>query len=172
MSPSEKIQVEQGDLTSEKVDAIVNAANTSLFLTNAIAGAIHLKGGAMIQEECDDHGSAELGQAVLTGAGNLPAKHVIHAVANYIGESPTPDSIRSAIGSTLQIAEKNGIKTISFPAIGAEIGVLPADEVADLMISEVSDYLSKSNTIENVRFILMDPRTYDAFSEAIGKISK
>jgi O-acetyl-ADP-ribose deacetylase (regulator of RNase III) len=171
LSPSDKIQVEQGDLTAEKVDAIVNAANTNLFLTNAIAGAIHLKGGATIQAECDDHGSAELGQAVLTGAGNLPAKHVIHAVANYIGESPTTDSIRSAIGNAMQIAEKNDFKSISIPAIGAEIGVLQADEVADVMVSEVSDFLSKSNTIENVRFIMLDSRTNDAFSEAVGKIS-
>jgi O-acetyl-ADP-ribose deacetylase (regulator of RNase III) len=171
LSPSDKIRVEQGDLTAEKVDAIVNAANTNLSLTNAIAGAIHLKGGATIQEECDNHGSAELGQAVLTGAGNLPAKHVIHAVANYIGESPTPESIRSAIGNAMQVAEDNNIKSISIPSIGSEIGVLPANEVAEVMVGEVSGFLNKSDNIESVKFILLDSRTHDAFSEAVSKIS-
>lgn len=170
MSHRDKIQIEMGDLTAEKVDAIVNGANTNLFLTNAIAGAIHLKGGATIQEECDGHGSAEMGQAILTGAGNLPAKHVIHAVVNYIGETPTTDTIRTAVGSALKLAEKEYLKTLAFPAIGAEIGALPADDVAFVMVSEVFDFLGNSTIINEVRFIMLDSRTTDAFNEALNKI--
>ena len=170
MNSVDKIQIVKGDLTAEKVDAIVNAANTNLFLTNAIAGAIHLKGGAVIQEECDNHGSVELGEAVLTSAGNLPARHVIHAVVNYIGESPTADTVRSAIGSALKIAENENFKTISFPAIGAEVGVLPAEEVADVMVNVINEFLNESESAEKERFILLDERTNTAFNDILAQI--
>ncbi|MGH2899789.1 MAG: macro domain-containing protein, partial [Solirubrobacteraceae bacterium] len=96
-----RILLSEGDLTALAVDAIVNAANTELVLGSGVAGAIRTRGGASIQAECDAHGPIGLGEAALTGAGELAAKHVIHAAAMHPGGTVTEDALRAATRASL-----------------------------------------------------------------------
>src|SRR5688572_23694775 len=111
------IELVKGDITDLAVDAIVNAANEYLVLGAGVAGAIADKGGPSIQAECDLLRGCEVGSAKMTGAGNLPAKHVIHAVGPQMGEGNEPGKLAGATRTSLQIAERNGLQSIAFPAI-------------------------------------------------------
>jgi O-acetyl-ADP-ribose deacetylase (regulator of RNase III) len=111
----------EGDITELDVDAIVNAANSQLQLGSGVAGAIREKGGPSIQEECDKLGSTYVGGAVLTGAGNLKAKHVIHAVGPKMGEGEEESKLRNATMNSLLVAAEHGLKSIAFPTISTGI---------------------------------------------------
>ena len=102
-----RIHIEQGDLTSCGVDAIVNAANNDLVLGGGLAGAIRRRGGPAIQAECDAHGPVRVGQAALTGAGELPARYVIHQASMALGGRTTEKSLRDSTRAVLRIAEEN-----------------------------------------------------------------
>ncbi|HZC45841.1 MAG TPA: macro domain-containing protein, partial [Candidatus Acidoferrum sp.] len=112
-----KIGLRQGDLTDADVDAIVNAANNDLMLGGGVAGAIRVKGGPTIQQECDRVGPIALGEAAITGAGKLRARHVIHAASMRLGESTAEANLRAATRNSLMRADENSLKTIAFPAI-------------------------------------------------------
>src|ERR1035437_862258 len=119
------IHIEQGDLTTYKVDAIVNAANNDLELGGGLAGAIARKGGPDIQRECFEHGPVEVGQAAITGAGRLPAKFVIHQASMQLGGLTTADALRTSTAAVLKIAEEKGLRTLAFPATGTGIAGFP-----------------------------------------------
>lgn len=131
-----RIHVAQGDITDFVGDAIVNAANNRLLLGAGVAGAIRRKGGPRIQEECDRHGPIRVGEAAITGAGNLPVRHVIHAAA--MGDEPaTLETVRSATRHALRLALEHGLKTLAFPLLGAGVAGLPRDEVIRVMLEEL-----------------------------------
>jgi O-acetyl-ADP-ribose deacetylase (regulator of RNase III) len=166
MDFKEKIEIRKGDITDMEVDAIVNAANTDLVLGSGVAGAIRKKGGDSIQEECDKIGSIPLGEAAVTGAGNLRANYVIHAAGMHLGGSVSERSLRDATWNSLLRADEKGVKTIAFPAIGTGVGGFPIDRCAKVMIDMVFEYLkSKKTSIEKVYFVLFDEQTYRVFSE-------
>ena len=134
------IRVEEGDVSSFAGDAVVNAANNHLRLGTGVAGAILARGGGSVQEECDrylrDHGPIEVGGAVVTGGGLLPAKYVIHAAA--MGEQPTSEeSIRSATRQSLTLAVEHEVRTIAFPVLGTGVGGYTFEEACRAMVEEI-----------------------------------
>jgi O-acetyl-ADP-ribose deacetylase (regulator of RNase III) len=161
----------QGDLTDLSVDAIVNAANSHLVLGGGVAGAIRMKGGPTIQEECDRIGGTTVGQAVITGGGKLKARHVIHAVGPRYGEGDEDKKLQNATLNSLRRATENGLKSIAFPAISTGIFGFPIDRCAVIMIEAVRDYLLKEETtLTQVLFCLWTKGDFDLFSNTLKTI--
>ena len=160
-----RIMIKQGDITDMEVDAIVNAANTDLVLGSGVAGAIRKKGGDTIQKECDNIGRIPLGQAVITGAGKLKSKYVIHAAGMELGGIVTEESLRNATKNSMIRAEGKGIKTVAFPAIGTGVGGFPITECARVMIDTVIDHIKSSQNIETVYFVLFDGKSFIVFDD-------
>jgi O-acetyl-ADP-ribose deacetylase (regulator of RNase III) len=160
-----KIIIKQGDITDMQVDAIVNAANTDLVLGSGVAGAIRKKGGDTIQKECDKIGRIPLGQAVITGAGKLKSKYVIHAAGMHLGRGVSKESLRDCTMNCLLRADEKGIRTIAFPAIGTGVGGFPVAECARVMIDTVIDHFKSSQNIETVYFVLFDEKSFKVFDD-------
>lgn len=168
MNVKDRIIVKQGDITDMEVDAIVNAANTDLVLGSGVAGTIRRKGGDSIQKECNEIGPIPLGEAAVTGGGNLKSRYVIHAAGMHLGGSVSERSLRDATRNSLLRADEKGIKTIAFPAIGTGVGGFPVEECARVMIDVVLDHLrNEKTTIERVYFVLFDEKTLTVFNEYI-----
>ena len=153
-----------GDITTEREDAIVNAANTDLILGGGVAGAIRIKGGPSIQQECDVYGPVVLGEAVLTGAGDLPAEYVIHAAVMDLGGLPTMHSIRDATISSLEIASEEQFNSISFPALGTGIGGFDMAQAAHILLTATLDFLHSHIFPRWVRFVLFDELALEEFT--------
>ena len=164
-----KIQLRQGDLTEADTDAIVNAANNDLMLGGGVAGAIRIKGGPAIQRECDRIGPIPLGEAAITGAGTLKARHVIHAASMRLGESTTEANLRAATRNSLKRAAENSLKSIAFPAIGTGIAGFPTERCAQVMIEEVRKHLGGETTLERVEFVLFDRRMLEIFERVLAE---
>jgi len=164
------IELVKGDITELEVDAIVNAANSRLKMGGGVAGAILRKGGWSIQEECDKIGYCPVGGAVITGAGRLKARYVIHAVGPRMGEGDEDRKLRDATLNSLKLAEKHGVKSIAFPAISTGIFGFPKDRCAKIMLRTAVDYLKAGSNIERVIFCLYDDKTYQIFAEELSRI--
>lgn len=164
------IELVKGDITELEVDAIVNAANSRLKMGGGVAGAILRKGGWSIQEECDRIGYCPVGGAMITGAGKLKAKYVIHAVGPRMGEGDEDRKLRDATLNSLKLAEKHGVKSIAFPAISTGIFGFPKDRCARIMLRTTVDYLKAGSSIERVIFCLYDDKTYQIFAEELNRI--
>lgn len=149
-----RVQVMQGDLTQQDVGAIVNAANNDLLLGGGVAGAIARAGGPSIQAECQQIGSIEIGDAAITGAGKLKARHVIHAASMRLGGRTTAENLRSSTRRSLEIANEQGLTSIAFPAVGTGIAGFPMDECARIMIGEVVEHARRGTSVRDVRFVL------------------
>jgi O-acetyl-ADP-ribose deacetylase (regulator of RNase III) len=143
--PAPQIVIIDGDLVEQQVDALVNAANNDLVLGAGVAGAIRRRGGPAIQVECDAHGPINVGEAAITGAGDLPARHVIHATA---------DSLRSSMDHAFRLARDNGVRSIAIPAVGTGIAGFPINECARVMAASLRDALASGWAPEEVRFVL------------------
>jgi O-acetyl-ADP-ribose deacetylase len=166
----DKISLRQGDLTEADVDAIVNAANNDLMLGGGVAGAIRVKGGPAIQQECDKIGTIPLGEAAITGAGLLRARHVIHAASMRLGESTSEANLRAATRNSLMRANENSLKTIAFPAIGTGIAAFPLERCAQVMLEESRAHLSSPTTLERVEFVLFDRRALEVFERVLAEM--
>jgi len=162
---SERIVIQQGDLTEMDVDAIVNAANNDLKLGAGVAGAIRRKGGDEIQRECDAIGSIPLGYAAITGGGKLQARHVIHAASMELGGKTTAQTLRHSVEHSLRIAAERGLKTIAFPAVGTGIAGFPMQECASIMLEEAARHLKSQTSIEKIYFVLFDAAARDVFEK-------
>lgn len=164
-----KLRLVQGDLTEMDVDAIVNAANAQLILGGGVAGAIRTKGGASIQEECHRIGGTAVGEAVITGGGNLKARFVIHAVGPRQGEGDEDAKLRLATHSSLLRAGEKGLRSIAFPAISTGIFGFPKDRCARIMLQTVGDFLDQeSGSLEEVVFCLWSREDLEVFETALG----
>jgi len=161
-----RIVLREGDITAEAVDAIVNAANSQLVLGAGVAGAIREKGGPSIQAECDAHGAVEVGGAAVTGAGELPARFVIHAAGMPPGGQATEASIRAALTRSLQLADEEGCRSVAVPAIGAGIGGFSPQRCAEVLIEVARAHLAGDTKIEEIRFVLFGEPTYRVFEMA------
>jgi O-acetyl-ADP-ribose deacetylase (regulator of RNase III) len=168
---TEKIVIQQGDLTDMDTDAIVNAANNDLQLGAGVAGAIRRKGGDEIQRECDAIGSIPVGYAAITGGGKLRARHVIHAASMQLGGRTTAANLRNSVAHSLRIAAERGLKTIAFPAVGTGIAGFPIEECASIMLEEAAQHLKRETSLEKIYFVLFDDRASDVFTRAWKRLS-
>jgi O-acetyl-ADP-ribose deacetylase (regulator of RNase III) len=156
------IKVFTGDITKVATDAIVNAANSSLLGGGGVDGAIHRAGGKAILEECvairNRQGGCKTGQAVITTAGNLPAKFVIHTVGPVWngGSKGEPGLLANCYRNSLKLAVENNITSIAFPGISTGIYGYPKDKAALVAIEIVKDFLSDNTTINEVVFVCFD----------------
>ncbi len=165
-----RLELKTGDITEQTTDAIVNAANRQLVLGGGVAGAIRMKGGDSIQEECTRKGPIDVGQAVITAAGSLKAKHVIHAVGPRAGEGDEDSKLRSATLNALAIADENKLKSITFPAISTGIFGFPMDKCAGIMLAAVIEYLNAQTELENVVFCLYDSDSFEVFMDQLEQL--
>jgi len=159
-----KISVIQGDITEQEVDAIVNAANNHLWMGVGVAGAIKRKGGNEIEKEAMSKGPIPVGEAVVTKAGKLKAKYVIHAAVMGQDLITNEEHIKNAALNSLKRAEELKIKSIAFPAFGTGVGGFPVDECARVMLAEVKDFSKNAKFLKEVRFVLFDKKSYDIWS--------
>jgi O-acetyl-ADP-ribose deacetylase (regulator of RNase III) len=173
-----KIEVVQGDITKVSVDAIVNAANTSLMGGGGVDGAIHRAGGPQILEECRKivarQGGCKVGEAVITSGGNLPAKYVIHTVGPVWngGKNGEEKKLNNCYTNSLQLAIDNGCKTIAFPNISTGVYHFPKDKAASISVEATINFLSKQSGIDQVLFVCFDSENFTLASDALSKRSQ
>jgi O-acetyl-ADP-ribose deacetylase (regulator of RNase III) len=162
MAPTwrDRVRISRGDLTEATTDAIVNAANNDL----------QLGGGPAIQDECDKIGSIPLGEAAITGGGNLCARYVIHAASMHLGGRTSEENLRASTRNSLLRAGEKGLHSISFPAIGTGIAGFPMKRCAEVMLDEVRTHLSGATTVESVEFILFDTAALDTFQQVLNSL--
>lgn len=147
-----------GDLVEQEVDAIVNAANHDLVLGAGVAGAIRRRGGPDIQRECDAHGPIGVGEATITGGGELPAHHVIHAASMALGGRTTQQSLKSSMDHSFRLAREHGVRTLAIPAVGTGIAGFPIDGCARVMAGCLRDAMTAGWRPDEVRFVLFSDR--------------
>ncbi|MBN2030514.1 macro domain-containing protein [bacterium] len=164
------IELIEGDITEMNTDAIVNAANSQLAHGGGVAGAIVKKGGAIIQEESDiwilARGEVPVGSAAITTGGQLPARYVIHAVGPRMGEGGEDDKLVMATLSSLEMADRHGLKSIAFPAVSTGIFGYPIDRCAHIMLSTVMEYIREETALERVVFCLFGKEAFNIFKKA------
>jgi O-acetyl-ADP-ribose deacetylase (regulator of RNase III) len=166
------ITLVQGDITRESVDAIVNAANSSLLGGGGVDGAIHRRGGPAILEDCrklraSHYGKGlRAGQAVATTAGDLDARWVIHTVGpRFTREEDRSELLASCYRESLRVADELGARTVAFPAVSAGIYGWPMDDAARIAVETVR---TTKTDVEEIRFVLFDERAYEAFAAQVG----
>jgi O-acetyl-ADP-ribose deacetylase len=166
------ITLAKGDITAQDVDAIVNAANSSLLGGGGVDGAIHRRGGPAILAACRALRDTEwpeglpVGEAVATTAGDLPARWVIHTVGPvYRGGAEDADLLATAHRSSLRVADEVGARVVAFPAISTGAYGYPLEEAAEVAIAAIRD---ATTDVDEVRFVLFDDRAHDAFARAMA----
>jgi len=161
-----------GDITEVPADGIVNAANSALAGGGGVDGAIHRAGGPGIMEECRKIGHCPTGKAVITSAGNLPAKHVIHAVGPIWrgGENNEPDLLKSAYLSSLALAEKYKLQSVTFPSISTGAYGYPVDKAAEIALEAVTGHFKKRDYPKKVTFVLFSDDTFRAYEKALDRL--
>lgn len=172
------ILLERGDITHERVDVIVNAANNGLLGGGGVDGAIHRAGGPKILEECrkirDLRGGCPTGEAVITGAGNLHAKYVVHTVGPVWqgGGEGEPELLRSAYWNSLKLAAEHDAETIAFPSISTGVYGYPVEAAANVAITAVRDWDSEDKSVREIRFVLFsdeDLAVYEKVAASLGE---
>lgn len=164
------LRLVEGNIALLEVEAIVNAANKNLKLGGGVAGAIRTYGGPSIQEECDRLAPIEVGQAVITGGGNLKAKYVIHAVGPVYGEGDEERKLASATRASLEIARDRQIKSIAFPAISTGIFGFPMERCSQIMLPVAIDFLKNFEYPKEVIFCLYGQEAYQIFEATASKL--
>ena len=164
-----RISIELGDITKQKTDAIVNAANKSLLGGGGVDGAIHRAAGIKLYEECKTLGGCETGEAKITKGYGLPAKYVIHTVGPVWngGRYGEEDKLAACYRNSLKLAVKNKIKTIAFPSISTGAYRFPVEKAVEITVREVKDFLKRDITIEKVVFVCFDEFTYALYIQNI-----
>jgi len=167
------LELVQGDITQQAMDAIVNAANPTLLGGGGVDGAIHRAAGPDLLTECRTLGGCETGDAKITKGYQLKARHVIHTVGPVYRRAGqrAAELLASAYRRSLEVASENGLKSIAFPSISTGAYGYPLDEAAPIALKTVCDYLKKHPDIELVRFVLFDQHTLKAYEEALKKLS-
>ncbi|MDI7277584.1 MAG: O-acetyl-ADP-ribose deacetylase [Anaerolineae bacterium] len=165
-----RLELVQGDITRQEVDAIVNAANPGLLGGGGVDGAIHRAGGPEILAECRQLGGCPPGEARVTTAGRLKARYVIHAVGPvyYDGKSGEPETLASAYRHSLELASQRGLRSVAFPSISTGAYGYPVRQAAPIALRTVIGYMREHPEIELVRFVLYDTPTFDVYQGALG----
>jgi O-acetyl-ADP-ribose deacetylase (regulator of RNase III) len=165
----QRLELSQGDLTLEAVDAIVNAANAHLQHGGGVAGAITRRGGPPIQAESDawvrDHGPVSHAEPAYTGGGHLPCRYVIHAVGPVWGEGDEDAKLGAAVTGSLRLADRLNMRSIAFPAISTGIFGFPKEKAAQVILGAIREYFTEfpASSLELVRLTLFDQSTIEAF---------
>jgi len=162
-----KIEVQQGDITRVKVDAVVNAANNHLWMGGGVAWALKRAGGPEVETEALAKGPIPVGEAAVTTAGRLPARYIIHAAVMGQDLRTDAEKIRKATRNSLLRADELEIKTVAFPALGTGVGGFPIGECARIMIGEVIQHLTGETGLEKVVFVLFDEIAFGVFRQEL-----
>lgn len=171
-----RIQIVQGDITEESVDAIVNAANAQLRHGGGVAGAILRRAGPRIQEESDawirEKGPVTYAEPAFTSGGNLPYKYIIHAVGPVWDEGDEDNKLAMAITGTLRLADRLGVSSIALPAISTGIFRYPRERAARVILQSIKEYFSSKHDsgIKMVRVTLFDRDTVNHFLDAFDEL--
>ena len=156
-------KIVQADITEQETEAIVNAANTSLILGAGVAGAIRLKGGPQIQQECDKLAPIEAGKVAVTSGGNLKARYVFHAATMRPGGKSSAQIIKKAIENVFKTAREHKIKSVSMPAIGCGIAGVNIKDGARVILEVVKTEINKESIPEEFRIVLFSEEDYQIF---------
>jgi O-acetyl-ADP-ribose deacetylase (regulator of RNase III) len=169
-----KIELLEGDITDQDIDAIVNAANRSLLGGGGVDGAIHRVAGPQLLAECRPLGGCETGDAKITRGYKLKAKHVIHTVGPvyHSAGKKAPDLLASCYRRSLEVASQNNLKSVSFPSISTGAYGYPIEEAAPIALKTVADYLKAHPEIQLVRFVLFGSDAYQAYGKALKELMK
>jgi O-acetyl-ADP-ribose deacetylase (regulator of RNase III) len=165
------LKLVEGNIVLLNVEAVVNAANSSLILGGGVAGAIRSHGGPSIQEECNKIGPIQVGEAVATNAGNLKAKYVIHAAGPVSGEGEEDEKLRNATLNSLKIAEEKKIKDIAFPAISTGIFGFPIQRCSEIMLEAAKEFLEKHDYPQEIIFCLYGAEAYSVFEKTLEELT-
>lgn len=171
-----RIKLIQGDITKLEVDAIVNAANSSLMGGGGVDGAIHRAGGPQILAECREivirQGRCVTGEAVITSGGNLPAKWVIHTVGPIWrgGNNGEAQFLQNAYSNSLKLAAENGVQTIAFPNISTGVYGFPKEKAAPIAIETLKKYLTDHLQISQVYFVCFDSENYELYRRLLNVV--
>jgi O-acetyl-ADP-ribose deacetylase (regulator of RNase III) len=163
-----KITLYQGDITQLSTEAIVNAANSHLWMGAGVAGAIKRAGGAEIEREAVSKGPIPVGEAVVTGAGRLKARHVIHAAAMGQDLRTDAEKIHAATVNSLKRADELGLSSIAFPALGTGVGGFSYQRAAEVMIEAIRRHLAGQTALEEVVLALYGQQAYEAFAAELA----
>jgi len=168
-----RVELVQGDITGQDTDAIVNAANTTLLGGGGVDGAIHRAGGPSILEECRRLGGCATGDAKITGAGRLPARHVIHAVGPVYrdGRHGEPELLASAYRRSLETALAHGLRSVAFPSISTGVYRFPIAAAATIALGTVAGVLAeRPGALDLVRFVLFSAPDLAVYEEALAAL--
>jgi len=168
---SYRVQLILGDITEQKVNAIVNAANTSLLGGGGVDGAIHRAAGPRLLEECRKLGGCPTGQAKITTGGNLPVSFVIHTVGPVWrgGENREEQQLRDCYLNSMELAEQNGVRTIAFPSISTGAYGFPIERAARIAVSTIRECLARMPKIQTVFFVCFSQSDYDVYQESLQR---
>ena len=167
---SDRIELVEGDITTLPVDAIVNAANTTMLGGGGVDGAIHRAAGPGLLEECRGIGGCPTGEARITRGYRLPAAHVIHTVGPvwHAGDRGEDDLLSSCYRNSLALAAKHRLRTIAFPAISTGVYRFPLDRAAGIAVREVRSFLQANDSVEKVTFVCFGPDARRAYEAALA----
>lgn len=167
-----KIQIIQGDITKQAVDAIVNAANCSLLGGGGVDGAIHRAAGPELLAECRTLNGCATGQAKITKGYRLPAKYVIHTPGPvwHGGSRGEPELLASCYRSCLTLAREHGCKTVDFPSISTGVYHFPLEQAAEIAISTIAEFLETAPELQQVRMVCFDARTKAHYDRALARL--
>jgi O-acetyl-ADP-ribose deacetylase (regulator of RNase III) len=173
-SIKERIEVVEGDITIQSVDAIVNAANESLLGGGGVDGAIHRAGGPRILAACRLLGGCKTGDAKITTAGDMPSRYVIHTVGPIYGggDEGEPALLARCYQRSLEVAVEHDVRTIAFPAISCGVYGYPIPAAAAIAMKTVAQFLAQDTKIEQVRFVLFGPTPLAAFLTCLDDLSE
>ncbi len=166
------VRLVQGDITAVKADAIVNSANTDWKMGSGVAFSIKRKGGLSIEEEAVKYGVRPVGSCVVTKAGSLPAKCVIHAAVAEEGGKATEESLRAAVANVFEEGEKMRAEVMAFPALGTGVGSFPVEECARVMLAGLKAHIDKTpkSHLKEVQVVLLYESAFKAFQGALAAL--
>jgi len=168
---STAVELRQGDITTMAVDAIVNAANSRLAGGGGVDGAIHRAGGSSIMDECRRIGGCPTGSAVITRAGKLRCKHVIHAVAPFYSGKPDDAALlRSAYATALRIADEHALRSIAFPSLGTGAYRYPIEEAAPIALGTAIAHAQAGTTLERITFVLFSEPDLALYERVLAEL--